>query len=54
MLKKIEEVENEEKKEEVKKEVVQIPVFLSREDINSLIYENNLLLKQLISALQKK
>ena len=47
---------SEELKEEPKKEenILQVPVFLTPADVNRMIYENNIMLKRLINAIQKE
>ena len=40
--------------EEEEEKVLQVPVFLTPADINRLIYENNIMLKRLMSVIQKE
>ena len=34
--------------------ILQVPVFLTQADVNRLIYENNIMLKRLMEAIQKE
>ena len=40
--------------EQEEEKVVQVPVFLTQAELNKMLYENNLMLRQLITALEKE